>query len=158
MRFDSGSHNPVTNSPRLPLVSLLAALGLVIAVAITLDRSNPIPLSELQLGALGGGLALAIFGVQGLISVKTEGRELRPGVVPPTLTNPLSAAIAVLSLLLFVVAVLLGYGIVNGWGTLRIGGAAGAGCLLLAALLLLYKEAFLGDEARFDNREDGVPW
>ena len=146
------------NSPRLPLVSLLLAVGLTIAVAITVDSANPIPLSELQLGALGGGLTLAVFGLQGLLSVKSEGQELRPGVVPPTLTNPLSVAIAALSLLLFADALLLGYGIVTGWGTPRVGLAAGVGCLLLAALLFLYKEAFLGDEARFDNREDGIPW
>ena len=139
-------------------MSLLVAVGLAIAVAVTLDPANPIPLSELQLGALGGGLAFAIFGLQGLISVRSEGRELRPGIVPPTLTDPLSAAIVVLSLLLFAVSLLLGYGIVAGWGTPRLGGAAGVGCLLLAALLFLYKEAFLGDEARFDDREDGVPW
>ncbi len=148
----------MTNSPRLPLVSLLAAVGLALAVAITLDPANPMPLSELQLGALGGGLAFAVFGLQGMLSIWSEGRELRPGIVPPTLTHPLSAAIVVLSLLLFAVSLLLGYGIVVGWGTSRLGGAAGVGCLLLAALLLLYKEAFLGDEARFDDREDGVPW
>ena len=38
------------------------------------------------------------------------------------------------------------------------GVAAGAGCVFLATLLVCYKEAFLGDEARFDDREDGVPW
>lgn len=148
----------MTNSPRLPILSLLAAAGLLLAVTLTVDLANPIPLSELQLGALGGGLTLAIFGLQGMISVKSEGRELRPGITPPTLTNPLSAAIVVLSLLLFAVSVLLGLGIVTGWGTFRLGIAAGVGCLLLGALLFLYKEAFLGDEARFDNREDGVPW
>lgn len=148
----------MTNSLRLPLAALLAAAALALSVALTVDVAAPIPLSELQLGALGGSLTLAVFGLQGVVSVKSEGRELRPGIRPPTLTNPLSAAIVVLSLLLFAVAVLLGYGIVTGWGTLPLGVAAGAGCLLLAALLFLYKEAFLGDEARFDQREDGVPW
>jgi hypothetical protein len=140
------------------VLALLLACALALAVALTVDRAAPIPLSELQLGALGGGLTFAIFGLQGLLSVKSEGRELRPGVRPPTLTNPLSVAIVVLSLCLFAVALLLGYGIVAGWGTTPLGFAAGAGCLLLAALLFLYKVAFLGDEVRFDNREDGVPW
>jgi hypothetical protein len=70
----------------------------------------------------------------------------------------LSAAIVVFALLLLAVSLLLGYGIVTGWGTLPLGIATGVGCLLLAALLFLYKEAFLGDEAGFDDREDGVPW
>ncbi len=146
------------NSPRLPLISLVVALVLAMAVVVTLDRADPIPLSELQLGALGGAVTFAVFGLQGLISVGVEGRELRPGLMPPQLTNPLSAAIVAVSLLLFADALLLGYGIVNGWGTAPLGIAAGVGCLCLAALLIFYKEAFLGDEARFDDREDGVPW
>jgi hypothetical protein len=148
----------VTNSPRLPVVSLILASLLAIAAAATIDPGRPLPLSELQLGAVGGALTLAIFGIQGLISVLLEGRELRPGLVPPHLTNPLSAAIVIVSILLFGDALLLGYGIVNGWGTAALGVAAGAGCVFLATLLVCYKEAFLGGEARFDDREDGVPW
>jgi hypothetical protein len=148
----------VTNSPRLPVVSLILASLLAIAAAATIDPGQPLPLSELQLGAVGGALTLVVFGIQGLISVLLEGRELRPGMVPPHLTNPLSAAIVIVSILLFGDALLLGYGIVNGWGTAALGVAAGAGCVFLATLLVCYKEAFLGDEARFDDREDGVPW
>jgi hypothetical protein len=145
------------NSPLLPAVSLVLAVALVL-VAVSANPGQLIPLSELQLGALGGALAFAVFGVQGLISVVLEGRELRPGATPPQLTNPLSAAIVVVSLLLFGEAVFLGYGIVTGWDTTRLGFAAGAGCVFLAALLIFYKEAFLGAEARFDDREDGIPW
>ncbi len=127
----------MTNSPRLPIVSLILAGLLAIAAAATIDPGQPLPLSELQLGAVGGALTLGVFGIQGLISVLLEGRELR---------------------LLFGDALLLGYGIVTGWGTSALGVAAGAGCVFLATLLVCYKEAFLGDEARFDDREDGVPW
>jgi hypothetical protein len=148
----------VTNSPRLPIVSLILATLLAIAAAATIAPGQPFPLSELQLGAVGGAVTLAVFGIQGLISVLLEGRELRPGISPPHLTNPLSAAIVIVSLLLFGDALLLGYGIVIGWGTAALGVAAGVGCVFLATLLVCYKEAFLGDEARFDDREDGVPW
>jgi hypothetical protein len=148
----------VTNSPRLPIVSLVLAAILAIAAGLTMNPAEPLPLSELPLGAIGGAATLAVFGIQGLISVLLEGRELRPGMTPPHLTNPLSAAIVIVSLLLFGDAVLLGYGIIIGWGTAALGVAAGAGCVFLAALLVCYKEAFLGDEARFDDREDGVPW
>jgi nitroreductase len=147
----------VRNSPLLPGVALVLAVALALA-AISANPGQLIPLTELQLGALGGALAFAVFGVQGLISVLLEGRELRPGAAAPQLTNPLSAAIVVVSLLLFADAVFLGYGIVTGWDTARLGVAAGAGCVFLAALLIFYKEAFLGDEARFDDREDGIPW
>ena len=148
----------MTNSPRLPVVALILAILLAIAAAAAIDPGQPLPLSELQLGAIGGALTLAIFGIQGLISVLLEGRELRPGVATPQLTNPLSAAIVIVSILLFGDALLLGYGIVFGWRTAALGIAAGAGCIFLATLLVCYKEAFLGDEARFDDREDGVPW
>lgn len=148
----------MTNSPLLPIVSLILAGLMAIAAAVTIDPGEPLLLSELQLGAVGGAVTLAVFGIQGLISVLLEGRELRPGMTPPHLTNPLSAAIVIISLLLFADALLLGYGIVIGWGTAALGVAAGAGCVFLAALLVFYKEAFLGDEARFDDREDGVPW
>jgi hypothetical protein len=148
----------VKNSPWLPIAALALAVVLAVAVIATTGPSGPIPLAELQLGAVGGALALTIFGVQGLISVALEGEELRPGLAPPHLTDPLSAAIVIAALLLFLDALLLGYGIVTGWGTARVGVAAGIGCLLLATILLFYKEAFLGDEAHFDDREDGIPW
>jgi hypothetical protein len=135
----------------------MVAVVAMVAVFMA-DSGDVLPLSELQLGAIGGALTLAIFGIQGLLSVGLEGRELRPGVTPPQLTTPLSAAIILVSLLLFADALLLGYGIVSGWGTTPLGIAAGAGCVFLAALLIFYKEAFLGDEARFDDREDGIPW
>ena len=148
----------MTNSPRLPVVALILASLLAIAAAAAIDPGRPLPLSELQLGAVGGALTLAVFGIQGLISVLLEGRELRLGMAPPHLTNPLSGAIVIVSIFLFGDALLLGYGIVIGWGTAALGVAAGAGCVFLATLLVCYKEAFLGDEARFDDREDGVPW
>jgi hypothetical protein len=148
----------VTNSPRLPVVALILASLLAIAAVAVIDPGQPLALSELQLGAVGGALTLGVFGIQGLLSVGLEGRQLRPGASPPHLTNLLSAAIVLGSLLLFADALLLGYGIVIGWGTVALGVAAGMGCVFLAALLVFYKEAFLGDEARFDDREDGVPW
>lgn len=148
----------MTNSLRLPLLSLLLSVALAVVVIISGQTHGLIPLSELELGALSGTLAFVIFGVQGLISVALEGRELRPGIRLPQLTNPLSLGIVVLSLLLAVIAFTLGFGIVNGWDTSRLGVLAAVGCFVLAALLIFYKEAFLGNEARFDNREDGIPW
>jgi hypothetical protein len=148
----------VTNSPLLPTLSLLLAVVLAVVTAVSASGHGYFPLSELEIGGVAGVLAFAVFGVQGLVSVGLEGRELRPGITPPHVTDPLSVAVVVVSLLLLGDAALLSYGIVNGWDTLRLGIATGAGCLFLAALLIFYKEAFLGDEARFDDREDGVPW
>jgi hypothetical protein len=70
----------------------------------------------------------------------------------------LSAAIATLSVLLFLLAGLTGLAIVSSQPTAVIGAAAGAGCLDLGFLLLLYKEAFIGHEAHLEPRQDGVPW
>ena len=74
------------------------------------------------------------------------------------LDNSLSVAIATLSLLLLVLAGLTGFAIVSGQTEAFIGTAAGAGCLDLGLLLLLYKEAFIGHEAHLELRHDGVAW
>ncbi|MDP9366200.1 MAG: hypothetical protein M3Q10_18595 [Chloroflexota bacterium] len=149
------------NSPRLPTVSILLAIGLgLITGASFLSREvGDVPfLSEAEIGMVAIGFTLAIFGVQGLISVLLEGRQLHPGIVRPRLTDPLSIAIIVSSVVLFGIAVALAYGIVLDWSPIALGLVAGAGCLILAMLLVFYKEAFVGDEACFDDREDGVPW
>ena len=149
------------NSPRLPTVSILLAIGLgLITGASYLSREvGDVPfLSEVEIGMVAIGFTLAIFGVQGLISVLLEGRQLHPGIVRPRLTDPLSIAIVVSSVVLFGIAIALAYGIVLDWSPIALGPVAGAGCLILAMLLVFYKEAFVGDEACFDDREDGVPW
>lgn len=149
------------NSPRLPTVSILLAvgLGLIAGVSYLSREIGDVPfLSEAEIGLVAIGFTLAIFGIQGLISVLLEGRRLHVGIVRPRLTDPLSLAIVGFSVLLFVVAVALAYGIVLDWGPIELGLLAGGGCLILALLLVFYKEAFVGDEACFDEREDGVPW
>ena len=149
------------NSPRLPTVAILLAVGLAIVTGVSYAsrQIGDVPfLSEVEIGLVAAGFTLAIFGVQGLISVLLEGRQLHPGIVRPRLTDPLSIAIVAFSLLLFGIAIALAYGIVLDWGPIILGTLAGAGCLILAMLLVFYKEAFVGDEACFDDREDGVPW
>src|ERR1700736_4702241 len=118
---------------------------------------NP-ALNELQIGATAGALTLGIFGVQGIVSIVLEGRQLFLGTIEPRLSNPLSAAIATLSVLLFILAGVTGLAMVSGQPTAVIGSAAGAGCLDLGLLLLFYKEAFIGHEAHLEPRQDGVPW
>ena len=115
-------------------------------------------LNELQIGAAAWALTLAIFAVQGIVSIVLEGRQLFVGTIGPRLTNPLSAAVAALSVLLLILAGLTGLAIVSGQPTTVVGTAAGAGCLDLGLLLLLYKEAFVGHEAHLEPRQDGIPW
>lgn len=149
------------NSPRLPIVAIVLALGLGLLAAVSYLRreiGEVAFLTEVEIGMVAIGFTSVIFGIQGLISVLLEGRELQPGIVRPRLTDQLSLAIVVGSGLLLVVAVALAYGIVSGWGAIALGVLAGTGSLILSGLLVFYKEAFIGDEARFDQREDGVPW
>ena len=118
----------------------------------------PTALSELEIGLVAIALTLLIFGVQGLISVSLEGRQLHYGRVQPRLTNPLSVAIIVFSLILFGLSIALGVAIVRGWEPWLIGTLSGLAAIDLSFILVFYKEAFVGDEGCFDEREDGVPW
>jgi len=145
------------NSPRLPIISLLIAVIVGAYAAVGVSQNNG-PLTELQLGEIALALTAAIFGFQGLVSVLVEGQELRPGRTFGRATGPLSIGIVLFSIVLFVIAVLLAYGITDKWRIEAIGTLAGVGCLVLSVLLVFYKEAFVGDESRFDNRKDGVPW
>lgn len=146
------------NSASLPIAALLVAAGLIVLLLVSTGDGQRIPLTELELGGVAAVISLLIFGIQGLISVALEGEQLLPGRHGPRLTDPISAAIILFSLLLFGIAVALAYGIVNEWQVRALGVLSGIGSTTLALLLVLYKEAFIGDEARFDDRQDGVPW
>lgn len=148
------------NFPALPLSALIAA-G-VLAAVLRLGRLTradlAAPVSELDIGLATWAFVLGLFGAQGLISILLEGAELRPGVTAPRLTLPLTWAIALLAALLLALAFLLGGAILTGQPVSVVGLTAGAGCLVLALLLVAYKEAFLGEEARLDPLKDGIPW
>jgi hypothetical protein len=148
------------NSPGIPLAALVVAIALAIITTLSVIAGvgGGVALNELQIGATAWALALGMFGLQGIVSIIVEGRQVFPGLIEPRLNNPLSAAIAGLSALLFVLAGLTGLAIVSGQPTPVIGTAAGAGCLDLGLLLLLYKEAFIGHEAHLEPRYDGIPW
>ena len=145
------------NSPMLPMLSLIVALALGLYTIYSARQSDG-PLTELQLGAIAAAISLAIFGIQGLISIVVEGQELHPGHAPARLTNGLSIGIAALSLVLIAVAALLAFSIAADWQIEAVGTLAGIGSITLALLLVFYKEAYIGDEATFDDRQDGVPW
>ncbi|HEU5431762.1 MAG TPA: hypothetical protein VFU81_08870 [Thermomicrobiales bacterium] len=146
------------NGPTLPLVALAVAIGLAILVIAWRAGQPGGPLSELAIGGVAIALTLAIYGIQGLLSVLLEGETLTPGRTPPRLTGPLSAGIVIAAALLLADAIALGWSLVNGAATAAIGVFAAIGCGLLALVLVFYKEGFVGDEAGFDNRNDGIPW
>jgi len=160
----------VQNSPGIPLAAFVAAivLGGATIASVMLGVGGDPALNELQIGAAAWVLTLAMFSAQGIVSIVLEGRLLFVGTIAPRLTNPLrtprygvdplSAAVAALSVLLFILAGLTGLAIVSGQPTAVIGTAAGAGCLDLGLLLILYKEDFVGHEAHLEPRQDGIPW
>jgi hypothetical protein len=139
------------------MASLALALLLGLHIAYEIGQSDG-PLTELQLGEIAAAISLAIFGIQGLVSVAVEGQELHPGRSPARLTNGLSIGIAALSIILIVVAGLLAFAIAADWEIEAVGTLAGIGSIVISLLLVFYKEAFIGDEATFDDRQDGVPW
>jgi hypothetical protein len=145
------------NTLDLPILALIVAAILAIAVAISAAGEGG-TLTELELGGIAWALGLAVYGVQGLISILLEGRELHLGRALPRMTSPLSAGIALFSLALLAIAVLLAIALTNDWDVEILGLLAGGGCLVLAALVVFYKEAFVGDETTLDNRDDGIPW
>jgi len=148
------------NSPGLPVVALVGALvlGAITLASVTAGIGGDPALTELQIGATAWALALAIFGVTGIVSILVEGRQLILGAIQPRSSNLWSAAIAGGSILLFVLAVATALAIVTGQPTAVIGSAAGIACLDLSVLLISYKEAFVGREAHLDSRHDGIPW
>src|SRR4051812_6151204 len=145
------------NTPSLPIAAIILAIVLAIAVIVSTGGDSG-SLTELELAGVAWAIGLSVFGAQGLISVWVEGRELRPGRIPARITGLLSSGIILLSLALFGIAVLLAIGLTSDWHLEALGLLAGAGCVVLAVLLVFYKEAYVGDEATLDNRDDGVPW
>ena len=146
------------NTSGLPIVSLITAVILLVIVAITTSGFTADHLGVVEIGAVAAAVGHLIYAVQGLISVVVDGEELKPGVSPPHLTDALSDGIIVIAALLIMIGMTLAYGLADNWDSTYIGILAGVGCFLLAAMLVAYKEAFLGEEARFDRRDDGVPW
>ena len=137
--------------------------SLAIAIAPLLPGSRDrrhLPPQRVEIGLVAAAVGLLIFGVQGLVSVLVEGQRLRPGRVPSAPDRPAQrSAIVVFSLVLFAGAIAprLRHLRRLGPGGHRLCWPAPA-AWSLALLLIFYKEAFVGDEASFDDREDGVPW
>lgn len=118
----------------------------------------PKALSELEIAFIAFGLTLLVFAVQGFVSVALEGRELHVGRIAPHLTGRISLVLMLGSALLLVLSIVLGTGIALNWSVKLIGSLAGLGAIILAFMLAPYKEGFVGSEAHFDDRNDGVPW
>lgn len=119
----------------------------------------PAHLESYQIALIVWGFVLALYGVQGLLSVWLEGPQLRPGEKNQA-REPLGAvvAIALLTGVVFFFAVRFVQSLQHQPDPQRL---ALYGALLfvgLAAMLVLYRKYFIGDEVVTQDRDDGVPW
>lgn len=119
----------------------------------------PAHLESYQIALIVWGFVLALYGVQGLLSVWLEGQQLRPGE-KSSAREPLGAviAIAVVAGLVLFFAVQFVRSLQHQPDPQRL---ALYGALLffgLAAMLVLYRKYFIGDEVVTQDRDDGVPW
>src|SRR5205085_7152155 len=114
-RVKGGGTPPMQNSPGIPLAALVVAIALatITMLSVIAGVGGGVALNELQLGATAWALALGLYGLEGIVSIVVEGRQVLPGTIEPRLSNPLSAVIAALSVLLFALAGLTGVAIVS---------------------------------------------
>ncbi|MFN4218422.1 MAG: cytochrome C [Candidatus Bipolaricaulia bacterium] len=119
----------------------------------------PAHLESYQIALIVWGFVIALYGVQGLLSVWLEGQQLRPGE-KGSAREPLGAAVAIAFLtgLVLFFAVRFVQSLRQQPDPQRL---ALYGALLffgLAAMLVVYRKYFIGDEVITQDRDDGVPW
>lgn len=119
----------------------------------------PAHLESYQIALIVWGFVIALYGVQGLLSVWLEGQQLQPGEKHSP-REPLGAVvvIALLAGLALFFAVQFVRSLQQQPDPQRL---ALYGALLffgLAAMFVLYRKYFIGDEVITQDRDDGVPW
>lgn len=123
----------------------------------------PIPehLDAYEIGLIAWGFLLALYGLQGILSVWLEGRELVPGRSRRE-ARP-ESPLWVLSIALGLTAFVLVWAVrfiqeLPTAPSRQLALDAGLLFLGLAAMLVLYRKYFLADEIVAQERDDGVPW
>ncbi len=141
------------NGPLLPLIALVAAVALFLAVGLRLARGGDArpALSVVQIGMIALGMALFLYGAIGALSIWLEGRELRVQQVPARLGRPtlIVGWIGVVALVVLsgVFARLIWTSAAGGvQDTMVQGSLAAAICLLAAVLVLVYRRGAVADE------------
>ncbi len=118
----------------------------------------PTHLDAYQIALIAWGFLLALYGVQGVLSVWLEGRELVPGPTerPP---EPVWSLIAALGLAALVMAWAIKFmGELATAPPRQLALDAGVLFLGLALMLVLYRRYFITHEAVTQDRDDGIPW
>jgi len=119
----------------------------------------PTHLDSYQIALIAWGFLLALYGVQGVLSVWLEGRELRLNAHRERPREPLWVFVVVLGLtaLEFFLAVRFVMGLPTAPAR-QLALDSGLLFLVLAAMLVLYRKYFVEDEVVAGERDDGVPW
>ena len=120
-------------------------------------------LSVGQIGMITFGVLLFVYGAIGSISVWLEGQELRPGLIRKSPgTFPVIAGVILSALLVALAGFfvrLIYHELAAGITASALEGAiAGTIFLVAAFLLLLYRKAFVDDEALVEDEHMEVPW
>ncbi|MFQ5793585.1 MAG: DOMON domain-containing protein [Candidatus Bipolaricaulia bacterium] len=103
---------------------------------------------------------LALFGLQGLASIRLEGTELEPDTRKQA-GQPLGAvlAIGVMTAAVISLAVLFVYGLYVSAASLgRLASYAAIGFFLMGVIMLIYRGYFIDDEVQVEGRDEEIPW
>lgn len=115
-------------------------------------------LNAFEITLVGLALTLGVYSAIGLFSYFLDGPQVHIGRSGPQLTDGTAAALGIFSVLTAASAVVFAIGVVQDWGRLVMGLSIGLGFVFAAFVLGFFKQGFVGEEGRFDEREDGVPW
>ena len=162
------------NGPRGPLIGLGSAIALT-ALTIVLfyyrggnneyfvDYTSAnwvfiVELNAFEIGLVGLALTLATYSAIGFLSFFLDGARVHVGRQSARLSDGVTVALAAFCLATVACAVVFSLAVVFEWGREITGISIGLGFIFASLVLACYKVGFLGEEGRFDEREDGIPW
>lgn len=162
------------NGPRGPILGGITAILLGLATAFFFYYRNGddhyfldftttryifvLELNAFEITLVGLALTLGVYSAIGLFSYFLDGPQVHIGRSGPQLTDGTAAALGIFSVLTAACAVVFALGVVQEWSREVVGLAIGGGFVFAAFVLGFFKQGFVGEEGRFDEREDGIPW
>lgn len=162
------------NGPRGPIIGGITAILLGLATAFFYYYRNGndhyfldftttryifiLELNAFEITLVGLALTLGVYSAIGLFSFYLDGPRVHIGRQGPQLTDGTAAALGIFSILTAICAVVFALGVVQEWGREIVGVSIGLGFVFAAFVLGFFKQGFVGEEGRFDEREDGIPW
>lgn len=119
----------------------------------------PEHLESYEIGLVAWIFLLALFGIQGLISVWLEGKELKLGREKRPSESPIAViAIGILTVAELVLAVSFIQSLQANGSPKALAIYAALIFFSLAAQLCLYRRYFIADEVIAQERDDELPW